>query len=282
MPRRLPVGREAAQDAGREPAREPAQAALGVHVFHRVEIPPVFWVFHLVNHDHVFHHVGRVRRDPEARRAQAAGPEVDRRCAQPGVLREPRCDQLVRPPPDNEVGAENHGRHEALVQRAEAVVSDQFDQTVDRPGELPGFCVVLDLQPRLQLFYRRSHKGHGESRSEAGQTAACKGQFFLCWVQVVLDEPAVQGERAEHDGVHEHPAHERRREALVESPNSFVAQSFQRAVDGAFEAALGGLETHFDGVERVADRVLHDAREHARDEPGVPRRVARVCGHGEK
>ncbi|KAG7822084.1 hypothetical protein KL928_000559 [Ogataea angusta] len=198
------------------------------------------------------------------------------------IQKHPRCDQLVRPPPDNEVGAENHGRHEALVQRAEAVVSDQFDQTVDRPGELPGFRVVLDLQPRLQLFYRRSHKGHGESRSEAGQTAACKGQFFLCWVQVVLDEPAVQGERAEHDGVHEHPAHERRREALVESPNSFVAQSFQRAVDGAFEAALGGLETHFDGVERVADRVLHDAREHARDEPGVPRRVARVCGHGEK
>ncbi|KAG7700116.1 hypothetical protein KL930_000803 [Ogataea haglerorum] len=135
----------------------------------------------------------------------------------------PRGDQLVRPPPDDEVGAEDHGRHEALVQRAQAVVLDQLYQAVDRPGVLLGLRVVLDLQSRLQLFYRGGHKGHGEARAEAGETAACKGQLLLGGVQVFLDQPAVQGERAEHDGVHEHPAHQRRREALVQSADSFVA-----------------------------------------------------------
>lgn len=52
--------------------------------------------------------------------------------------------------------------------------------------------------------------------------------------------------------VHEHPAHERRGRALVETPDAFIADSLEDAVERPAEARfLGGLEADFDGVKAV-------------------------------
>lgn len=72
--------------------------------------------------------------------------------------------------------------------------------------------------------------------------------------QVVAQKAAVDGQRAEHDTVHEHPADQWRAGALVETQDTFVADGLGKALERAGEAGgVAGLEAHFDGVEGVAD-----------------------------
>ena len=75
--------------------------------------------------------------------------------------------------------------------------------------------------------------------------------------QVVAQEAAVDGQGAEHDAVHEHPADQGRGGALVEALDALVAQGLGYALERAREAGgIGCLEADLDGVEGVADFFL--------------------------
>lgn len=71
---------------------------------------------------------------------------------------------------------------------------------------------------------------------------------------VLGHEAAVDGERAEHDGVHEHPAHEGGRRALVETSCALILYGLGDAFEGTAETAFaGGLQSDLDRVEGVTD-----------------------------
>lgn len=74
-----------------------------------------------VRHDALLDHVGRIARQPEDLRAEAAGPEVDGRRAEGRVAGEVGGEQGVGAPPEEEEGAEDQRREEAVVEAGEAM-----------------------------------------------------------------------------------------------------------------------------------------------------------------
>ena len=72
--------------------------------------------------------------------------------------------------------------------------------------------------------------------------------------EVVLEQAAIDRQRAEHDAVHEHPADQGGAGALVQAQDAFVSDGLGDALQRAGEAgAVGSLEPDFDGVEGVTD-----------------------------
>lgn len=75
-----------------------------------------------------------------------------------------------------------------------------------------------------------------------------------CGEDVLVEEPAVEGQGAKHDGVHEHPSDQGRRGTLIEPTKPFLSDRLKEAVDRSFELAfIRGLEADFDGVEPEED-----------------------------
>lgn len=82
--------------------------------------------------------------------------------------------------------------------------------------------------------------------------------------QVLGEKAAVDGQAAEHQRVHEDPADEGGRRALVETADALVSHGLDDALQGPGEArCVGGLEADLDCVEGMADRELGNAGKHA-------------------
>lgn len=143
------------------------------------------------------------------------------------MLPHPPREQVVAPPPKEEEAAEQQGRLQAVIHAADAVVAPHLPQTVHRPAVQPLALArgVLDLQARLDVLDGRRDEAHRRAGQDAREAVAVRGQRQRRVVervqrrveQVVLDQPPVHGQAAQHDAVHEHPAHERRRRAFVEA-----------------------------------------------------------------
>lgn len=143
---------------------------------------------------------------------------------------------------------------------------------------------VLHLQPCLDVLDRRGDGAHGPAGHHARYAVAEIRQLAGVSLQVrfrraqrqgkerphvpfrkdvLVQQPPVDGQGAQHEGVHEHPADQWWRRALVQAPYPFISHGLQHAVDGAGEAApLRGLEAHFDRVESGNVLVPARAREH--------------------
>lgn len=231
---------------------------------------------HGIRHDALFDNVTRIAGEPENLSAQPTGPEVDGRGGQARAFAQQPREHIVRAPPEEEKGSEEEGRGKALVHAPQAVGAVDFAHAVERaPVQTLGLASrVLDLQARLDVFDGRGDEGDGGPGRDARDAVAGgrevgygvvggvrlgraigKGRAQQPRREYVLGEqPPVDGQAAQHQRVHEHPADQRGRRALVESPDALVAQGLGQALEGPAEARwVGRLEPDFDGVEGMAD-----------------------------
>lgn len=264
------IGRETSQDTRKEaPGEAPEATSFVVDVSDSIGVFFESRVVDTIDHDDVFDNVGRICRDPEARGTQPTGPEVHRRLVHRGVLGEVVGYDLIGPPPDNEVGSENHGWNQALVERPDPVVLPQLHGTVDRSRVDPALGVVLHLQPSLQLLYWRRNKRDRPTGQQPCSTMAHKWHFLLLGEEGLLHKSPVDVQRAKHDRIHHHPSHQRWGEALVQPGDPLVLESLERAVQRTREPTRRRLETDLDGVEWMANRIFHHTGEHPRYEASV-------------
>lgn len=153
-----------------------------------------------------------------------------------------------------------------MVDAADAVVRVDLAQGVD------GACVqpvgllrgVLDLQPRLDVLDGRRDEADGAAGHDARDAVAVRRQRRphagsrsgrgLDVEDILREQAAVDVERAQHDRVHEHPADERRRCALVEADEALIADRLREALQRAAEArCVSSLQADLDGIEGVAN-----------------------------
>lgn len=116
---------------------------------------------------------------------------------------------------------------------------------------------VLDLQARLDVLDGRGNEGHGRACHDASDAVAegrevgdgvqrrvrlvCattgRGRGVrLRYEYVFGEQPPVDGQAAQHQRVHEHPADQRRRRALVEAPDALVPHRLHDALQRPAEA----------------------------------------------
>lgn len=135
-------------------------------------------------------------------------------------------------------------------------LGEAVDGSAVQPLRLVG-C-VLHLETRLDVLKGAGDEGDGPAGHGACHGVSKDGQpglLFPCevppWVEhVLVQKSAVDAQGAQHDRVHEHPAHERGRGPLVYALDAFIAQRLQQAVDGAPEVRLvRRLQSDFDGIE---------------------------------
>ncbi|KAH3660094.1 hypothetical protein OGAPHI_007299 [Ogataea philodendri] len=152
-------------------------SSLVVNVLHSVRVFLELWILHAIGHNDIFHNVGRVRGDPETRRAEPACPEVDCGVAELRVGLEPVGQHLVRRPQNHKVGSENHGWNKTFVDGPQSVVFDQLDKTIDRTRVHFGLGVVLHLKSGLELLYWCRNKRHvrDPSMTESMSTHPTRG-----------------------------------------------------------------------------------------------------------
>ena len=120
-----------------------------------------------------------------------------------------------------------------MVHAAYPVVLVDLGDAVDGPAVQPVGLLggVLDLQAGLDVLDGGGDEADGGAGEDAGHAVAVRGQRARGVVQgvprrveeVVAQQAAVDGQRAEHDAVHEHPANQGRGRALVEAQYAFVA-----------------------------------------------------------
>lgn len=124
-----------------------------------------------IRHDALLDKVDRVARKPEDLRGEAAGPKVDGRVAELGVLVHPAGEEVVGAPPEEEEAAEKERRAEAVVDAAHAVVLVDFGQAVDgaRVQALGLVGGVLDLEARLDVLKGRGDEGDGAAGEETSK-----------------------------------------------------------------------------------------------------------------
>lgn len=164
----------------------------------------------------------------------------------------------------------------------EGVETNDLARAVHRPAVQARALVgrVLDLQAGLNVLDGGGDEADGSAGQHAGERVAqCRqrrrhggradgggqlraraqgergdGGLGAGREEVLVQQAAVEGQRAQHHAVHEHPPDQRWRGALVQPADALVAQRLAQAVDGAGEVrARAGLQAHFDGVEGVAD-----------------------------
>lgn len=142
-----------------------------------------------------------------------------------------------------------------MIQTREAVEPIDLLQAIDRAAVEP-ICLlggVLDLQPGFYMFDRcgdegdrgaRHHARHGvsygrefmdgciwEGEVALGETAG-RGGHAVGVEEGLVEDAAVEGQGAEHDAVHEHPAYERRRGSLVEAREALFSDGEEETLEG--------------------------------------------------
>lgn len=277
---RCGIGRERPQDGRPEAPREAPPAPFLINVLDGVDVVRKLLLCpdRAVGHNHLLHHISRIGEDPEDRGRQPAGPEIDGRPRHGCVFSKVVGEDLVRAPPKDKVGAEHHGAKKPGVPCAGRDLPQLF-RHVEWARVYARLGVVLDLEPGLKLFDGRRNKRNSPSTSETGNKMAGKRKLFLLRVDVFHQQTAVQVERTKHHRIHKHPAHQWRRETFVETSNSLASKCLPNTVHGAFEPALGCLETHFDRIKRMADGVFGHSGKHSSYEAKILGRVFFV-GHG--
>nr|POE80869.1 hypothetical protein CFP56_56942 [Quercus suber] len=221
------VRRERAQETRREPPPIPPQPVLAIHGDGGVAPARIAAVrAQRVRHDALLDDVAGVAGDPEDLGAEAAGPEVDGGGAEGGVVLQRAGEDVVGAPPEEEEGAEEQRRRQAVPEPAHPVLPEDLVDAVDRPGVLPRRLrrLVLDLQPRLHVLDRRRDEADRPAREDTGHAMAQRRQSLALGrgemprragrpraqrlEDVLVDQPAVGGERAQHERVHEHPSYQ--------------------------------------------------------------------------
>lgn len=140
-------------------------------------------------------------------------------------------------------------------------LADAVDRSAVEAVPFPGS--ILNLQARFYVLDGCCDEGDGRTGQDArhavtmgrqGQGIGVVGRMEQRGEDMVAQETAVDGQGAEHDAVHEHPADEGWRRAFVEPGETFIADGLEDTLERAGEAVGGGgLETNLDGVERMAD-----------------------------
>ena len=226
-----------------------------------------------IRHDALLDDVARVARHPEDLSAQATSPKIDSGRAQRRLVPQDPREHVVRRPPAEEERPEQQRGRQAPVHAADAVRAVDAAHAVQRARVQPLALArrVLDLQARLDVLDRRRDHRDRAAGQHAGQAVAHGGEVRHLLHELaarrgggggrrgpdehVLREQAPVHRQAPHQhAVHEHPADQRRRRALVEPAHALVAQRLRYALQGAAEArAVGCLETHLDCIEGVSD-----------------------------
>lgn len=147
-----------------------------------------------------------------------------------------------------------------MIDARDAVAPVDLLHAVDRPLVQPlGLLArVLDLQTRFDVFDGRRYEADGRAGHDPRHGVPQRGQLVR-WCLVVIrggrdlapeqhaegrrrrgsavgveerlvEQPPVEGQRAEHDGVHEHPSHERRRGAFVQAGQSLFLDRLDEAL----------------------------------------------------
>lgn len=215
-----------------------------------------------VSHDALLDQVGRVADEPEELCAEAAGPEVDGWDGHSSVGAHPAGQDVVAAPPDEEEAAEEHRRTEPVVEAAaQAVGGVDLADAVDwaRVGAVGPPSAVLDLQPRLDVLDGRGDEADGPASEDARKPVAEGGHGRLGRdpERALGQQPPVDIERSQHDGIHHHPAHQRWRRALVQAAHPLARDSLRHALQRPTEPGrVGRLQAHLDRVEGVADYPL--------------------------
>ena len=127
-----------------------------------------------ISHDPLLHHITRVTRQPEDLCRQASRPEIYRRRTEVAVFLEHACEDIVGAPPEEEEGAEEEGRGQAVVDAWDTVEPVDLPQTVDGALVQPrGFRGgVLDLQACFDVFHRRGDERYRRARHHTCQTVS--------------------------------------------------------------------------------------------------------------
>src|SRR5262249_28217138 len=124
------IGREGSEETRHKasPVAPPAPLAIhgdgGVLPAREASLAVGDGTAHGIGHEPLLDDVGRVGHDPEALGGQAAGPEVDGGRGHARVRLQPAREDVVRPPPEEEVGAEDDRGAEAAVEAGEAVCGE--------------------------------------------------------------------------------------------------------------------------------------------------------------
>ena len=192
--------------------------------------------------------------------------------------KKPRVE-IIGAPPEKEARAKEKRGRKAAKHAAHAMGAEYLVEAIDGPAVQPRASIglVLDLQPRLDVFDGTRDESHSPTRQDAGQSMSKRGKLWRLVrgippmeriEDVVIEKATVHRQGAQHAGtsqrfvlrrvqhclflhrVHEHPADERRRRAFVETFDAFILDRLHEAVPRAVEPGLvSRLEPDFDGVE---------------------------------